>query len=105
MTDEELQPFRVRGRRNSLFMIVLGGAALYWLNHLVTTGQSVPWKLLAIVAIGVTFGVGGLIEPLIIYRHTPDGKRFPARAHWSMFLTLLVAVAVGYGVMQYYGLH
>lgn len=105
LTDAELAPFRSRGRKLSVFMIVLGVGALAWLDHLIKAGDKVPMKLLAIVAIGLTFGVGGLFEPLMMYRHTPAGKRFPRRAHFALFVCLLIAAGVGYGVVQYYGLH
>ncbi len=57
------------------------------------------------MAIGVTCGLGGLIEPLIIFRHTSAGKHFPLRAHLAMILCLLLAIGVGYEIMQFYGLH
>lgn len=100
-SEAELQPYRTRGRWLSVLLIVLAVGALAWIDHLVKTHERISLKLIAIVAIGVTYGLAGFFEPLVVY---PPNKRFPRRARIWLFAGLPVMIGVGYAVMQVYGL-
>lgn len=105
MTEEELAPYRRRGRWSAVFMLFVGGASFYWVDHLVRNGDRIPMKLVGIVAIGFGSGLIGLFEPLIMYRHKPEGKRFPRSANLMMVLTVVVMAAIVIGIVLLYGLH
>jgi|ERR1051325_1699330 uncharacterized membrane protein len=105
MTDEELAPYRRRGRISSVVMFILGGAGLWYISYLLNTGDGVPIKLIFVAALGIVFGLAGLIEPLIMYRHKPEGKRFPRTVNLVFLLTLMLMFAAVYGIMSLFGLH
>ena len=104
MIDEELRPFRVRGRWLSLLVLVLGGHELYRFDQLIRISERVPRKLQSIGAVLVAFGLVGLVEPLIFYPRAPDGKRFHRSALLAALLFFVLTFVVGYAVGQHYGL-
>lgn len=104
MSDEELAPWRRRGRWSSLLMLVIGGGGLWFIDHLINTGGKIPMKLIFIAALGIVFGIGGLVEPLIMYRHKPEGKRFPRTVNYVFALVLVLMFAAVFGIMSVYGL-
>jgi hypothetical protein len=104
MSDEELAPYRKRGRLASVGMLVVGGAALAYIDYLVDHGDKIAMKLIAIAALGLSFGLGGLIEPLIMYRHKPEGKRFPRVVHLFFVLILVLMGVAAFGIISVYDL-
>lgn len=90
-TAEELAQLRSRGRRDAVIVIVLGLALLaghhYFAMH---DGRYYPK-----VAYGgpmiIMVGIFALFEPLIMTRHLPVGKHYPA----MVLIWTLLAMAVG----------
>lgn len=105
MTDEELAPYRRRGRWSSLLMFAFGGGGLWYISHLLNNGDRVPIKVIFIAALGLVFGVGALVEPLIMFRHKPEGKRFPRTVNYVFALFLVLMFAAVWGIMSAFGLH
>lgn len=90
-TAEELVGLRSRGRRDAVIVIVLGAALLAFHHYLaLRSGRYYP-KVAYGAPMIIAVGIFGLFEPLIMTRHLPVGKHYPAMV---LILTLL-ALAFG----------
>ncbi len=101
-TADDFAHLRSRGRRDAV-IVIIGALLLLGVHHYfaMKDGSYYP-KIVFGGAMIAVVGVFGLFQPLIMTRHLPVGKHYPASVLLWMLVAMAVGVAAGYPLYNWY---